>query len=69
VTLPRPVYAGETTMAQKQCYGQQYRLRPDRLVRQIILYALGYAAELYDMLLHEFIVMTDHPDYLALTSP
>jgi hypothetical protein len=55
-------------MAQKQCYGQQYRLRPDRLVRQIILYALGYAAGLYEILLHDFIVVSNH-DHVVATDP
>lgn len=68
MTQPRPVYAGETTMAQKQCHGQQFRLRPDCAVRQIILYVLGYCAEKYDMVLHEFLVMSNH-DHIVATDP
>ena len=55
-------------MAQKQCYGQEFRLRPDRLVRQIVLYALGYAAGLYEMMLHEFVVLSNH-DHIVATDP
>lgn len=68
VTLPRPVYPGERTMAQKQCHGQQFRLRPDRNVCQIIGYALGFAAQRYDIELHEFVVLSNH-DHIVATDP
>ena len=68
VTRPRPVYPGDCTMAQKQCYGQQFRLRPDRDVVQAIEYALGYTAGKYDIELHEFLVMSNH-DHIASTDP
>ena len=55
-------------MAQKQCHGQQFRLRPNRQVCQVIGYALGIAAHGYDMELHEFVVLSNH-DHIVATDP
>jgi putative transposase len=68
MTQPRPVYPGDRTMAQKQCYGQEFRLRPDRDVCQVILYVLGYTAAKYKMELHEFVFMSNH-DHIVTTDP
>ena len=53
-------------MQQKRCYRQEFRLRPDRAVVQIVEYALAYCAERYDIDLHDFIVISNH-DHLEHT--
>lgn len=55
-------------MAQKQCHAQEFRLRPDREVCQIIWYVLGYTANKYQMELHEFVFMSNH-DHIVSTDP
>ena len=55
-------------MAQKQCHAQEFRLRPDREVCQVIMYVLGYTANKYEMELHDFIFMSNH-DHIVSTDP
>ena len=47
-------------MVSKRCYSQEYRLRPDRRVNQIIEYVLGYAASEHKIDLHEFNFLSSH---------
>lgn len=68
MSLPRPVYAGETVMAQKRCYRGEFRLRPDPIVRQILEYCLARAVEEAGIELHEFLVMFNH-DHLEFSDP
>jgi len=68
VTLPRPVHAGETVMAQKRTIRGEFRLRPDRVVVWIYLYCLAYFAQEFGILLHEFVVMPNH-DHPLFTDP
>jgi putative transposase len=67
VSRPRQVFAEDTVMATKRCVGGQFRLRPDRLVVQVYLYVLGYCQQKYNILLFDFIGMSnhDHPVYKA----
>ena len=68
MTLPRPVYPGQTVMSQKRCIHGQFRLRPDPGVVQIFLYLLGYCAAKYEIELHEFVGMSNH-DHEEFTDP
>ena len=55
-------------MAQKRCIHGRFKLRPDGRLNQIYLYCLGYFAHKYDILLHEFVVMSNH-DHPLFTDP
>jgi len=57
-------------MAQKRCYGQQFRLRPDPMVVQICWYALAYvlSKEKYAIELHEAIISSNH-DHINTHDP
>jgi hypothetical protein len=68
VTLPRPVFADDTVMAQKRCYRGEFRLRPDADTQQAYLFALGYCQDKYKVLLHDFIVASNH-DHNLMTDP
>jgi hypothetical protein len=65
VTLPRPVVQGDTVMATKRCVRGEFRLRPDPEAVQAYLYVLGYAQKKYEILLHDFMALSnhDHPVY------
>lgn len=60
VTAPRMIFEGETILVTRRCVGRQFRLRPDPVTCHIIKYCLAYLADRYDILLHEFIVMSNH---------
>jgi putative transposase len=68
VSRPRRICPDETVMKQKRCLRREFRLRPDRLVVQIILYTLAYTANKYGILLHDFCVLSNH-DHIAATDP
>ena len=55
-------------MQQRRCLRREFRLRPDRLVVQIILYSLAYTANKYGVVLHEFIAMANHT-HVTATDP
>jgi putative transposase len=65
VSRPRRICADETVMQQKRCLRREFRLRPDRIVVQIILYSLAYAANKYGIVLHELIGMANHTHVIA----
>lgn len=70
MTKSRPVKPGDCTMAQKRCYGQEMRLRPDRDVVHACWYALGYVLgkDTFDIQLHDAIVEPNH-DHEVATDP
>jgi hypothetical protein len=68
MTKPRRILPGDTRMSQKRCYRQEFRLRPDPTVNQIISYSLGYCADKYDIDLHEFSFLCNH-DHVEDTDP
>ena len=68
VSRPRRICPDETVMKQRRCLRREFRLRPDRLVVQIFLYALAYAANKHGILLHDFVALCNH-DHLVLTDP
>lgn len=68
VSAPRRIDCGETVMATKRCVGQEYRLRPDNIVVQIVLYVIGYFVLRYGIDLHEFCVLSNH-EHAELTDP
>ena len=68
MSRPRRICADDTVMKQKRCYNRELRLRPDRIVVQIILYALAYTAQKYSIVLHEFCVLGNH-DHLIFSDP
>jgi hypothetical protein len=55
-------------MKQRRCLRREFRLRPDRLVVQIYLYALAYAANKHGIVLSEFVALGNH-DHLVFTDP
>lgn len=64
MTLPRPIGLDETVMAQKRCYRGEFRLRPEAQVNQAIAYCLAYCAHKFEIDLHEFQVLSNHPHVL-----
>lgn len=54
------IFEGETILVTRRCTGRQFRLRPDPITCQIIKYCLARLADRYDILIHEFVVMSNH---------
>jgi putative transposase len=65
---PRRVVPGATHMLTRRTYQRTFRLRPSELTNQIALYCLGWAAAKYGMLIHAFVLMSNH-HHLELTDP
>jgi putative transposase len=68
VSRPRRICRDETVMKQRRCLRREFRLRPDRLVVQIYLYTLAYAANKHNIVLHDFVALCNH-DHLIFTDP
>ncbi len=60
MTAPRQVFEGTTYLVTRRCSERRFFLRPSRLVNQIFAYCLAYAAEETGVLLHAFLVMSNH---------
>lgn len=58
--LPRPVLPDETVMVTRRCSRREFLLRPDPVVNQIYLYALGLAAQRTGVSLIQATTMSNH---------
>jgi REP element-mobilizing transposase RayT len=68
MSLPRQVIPGATTMVSRRCDERRFLLRPDQYVTQVFLFLLAYAARECNILVHGFIVMSNH-FHLLVTDP
>jgi hypothetical protein len=68
----RPILPGTRYKITRRCLERRFFFVPDDArdrLNNFIGYALGVFLPRYGLKLHAACVMTDHPDYLALTSP
>jgi REP-associated tyrosine transposase len=65
VTMPRQVLPDTTYLLTRRTVQRELLLSPSGLVNQIILYCLGVAAKRYDVRLHAFCAMSNHPHTVA----
>lgn len=63
--MPRQVLPGETHLLTRRTVQREFLLTPSRQINQIVLYCLGVAAQKYDVRLHGFCVMSNHPHTVA----
>jgi putative transposase len=68
VSSPRRVIPGATYLVTRRCSERRFFLRPDPEVDAIILYCLALAAERNGILLHAFVVLSNHYHFI-LTDP
>lgn len=60
VSQPRPVIPGKTYLVTRRCIRREFHLCPSGEVNDILLYALGYAAQRYGVAIHAFCAMSNH---------
>jgi len=60
MSRPRQIVPGATVFVTRRCTQRQFLLKPSRLVNQVFLYCLAYAAARHGILVHAFIVMSNH---------
>lgn len=60
MTLPRRVLPGTTYFVSRRCFGRQFLLKPSPVVRQVLTYALAYAAQVHGVEVHGWIVLSNH---------
>jgi REP-associated tyrosine transposase len=66
MTAPRQVLPEVTYLLTRRTVQRELLLTPSRpLINQILLYCLGVAAQRYDVALHAFCVMSNHPHTVA----
>lgn len=68
MTLPRPVPANRTWFVTRRCSQRLFLLLPQPFVKQAFEYCLARAANDNGILLHSWLVMSDHY-HLVLTDP
>ena len=60
MTMPRQILPGSTWLVTRRCSERRFFSRPDRFVVRAFLYCLGYAARLFGVQLHGFVVLSNH---------
>ena len=65
---PRPVFPGATKLITRSCLGRHFFLRPCPAVNQVFLYCLAVAAAKYGILVHSFVIMSNHW-HVVVTDP
>ena len=65
---PRRVVPGARYLVTRRVYQRLFRLRPHPLTNQIAEYCAGWAAERSGVLLHSFVVMSNH-QHLVVSDP
>ncbi len=68
MSMPREVVPGATTMVSRRCTNRLFLLLPLAFVTQVFLYALAYASQECNIIVHGFIVMSNH-FHILLTDP
>lgn len=60
MSCPRQILPGTTYLLSRRCFQRQFLVRPSKLVNQILLYCLAYAANKFDIAVHAFCCMSNH---------
>lgn len=60
MTLPRPIHPGTTYLVSRRCVQRQFLLRPNDEVNRIIEFCLAYEIARHGLVVHAFVVMSDH---------
>jgi REP element-mobilizing transposase RayT len=60
MTLPRPILPGRVYMVTRRCAQRAFLLRPDDITNQIFLYALGVAAQRFNIRIIAVTTMSNH---------
>lgn len=68
MTRPRRILAGDVVLGTRRCIERRFLLRPDPVTCQIFRYCLARAARITGVLLHEFVVLSNHY-HVVLTDP
>ncbi len=63
--MPRQVLPETSYLLTRRTVQREFLLSPSGLVNQLVLYCLGVAAQRYDVCLHAFCVMSNHPHTVA----
>jgi REP element-mobilizing transposase RayT len=68
MSRPRPIHPGSSHLLTRRVTQRQFLLRPSRETREIVLYALAYAALKTGVIIHAVVVMANHI-HLVVTDP
>lgn len=68
MTDPRCIVPGASYLITRRTSQRQFLLKPSPTVVQVFLYALGFTAQQYGIVLHAFVLMSNHY-HLVLTDP
>ena len=60
MSLPRQIQPGSTDLLGRRTFARDFWLRPDPYVTQVFLYCLAYASATYGVLVHAFVVLSNH---------
>ena len=66
MTAPREIIPGRTYMVTRRCTQRQFLLRPSRATNQVFKYCLLVASKRFGILVHGFVVLSNHY-HLVLT--
>jgi putative transposase len=61
MTMPRRVVAGVTYALTRRTLDRRFYLKPSRELNEVYLYALAHAQQKYDVGIHAFVAMSNHP--------
>jgi len=68
MSRPRQIIPGQTVLVTRRCSQRQFLLKPGDTVNRVFLYCLAFAAARTGVLVHAFVVMSNH-FHLVLTDP
>ena len=68
MSRPRCVLPGKTYLVTRRCTQRTFLLRPSRVVNELFLYCLAYAAQRFSIRVHAFAVLSNH-FHLVVTDP
>jgi len=68
MSAPRPIIPGTSYLITRRCSERRFFLKPHPTVNHIVLYCLAFAAYRCDILIHAFVVLSNHY-HIVLTDP
>ena len=68
MSLPRQILPDSTYLVTRRCTQRQFLLRPSKLVNQIFLYCLALAVARTGVVVHAFVVLSNH-HHAVVTDP
>jgi len=60
MSRPRQIVPGMTLFVTRRCTQRQFLLKPGKTVNQVFLFCMAYAARRYGILVHAFVVTSNH---------